>query len=84
MRTSEVLRTARALLKDGRSVHAASFGDWPDAVDAFDRANRLTGFCGRVRGQFMRTRWQSIRALDRAVALAEREEAEGPKGDTAP
>lgn len=65
MKTSEVLRTARAHLKAGYSVESCSFGDWPDAVLVFDQANPWW------RKRLMLTRKSVIRALDRAIRLEE-------------
>lgn len=70
MTTTEVLRTSRAFFRQGRSASACSFGDWPEAVRVFNDANWwLRVWPWRV------SRRATIRALDRAVALAAREEA---------
>jgi aryl-phospho-beta-D-glucosidase BglC (GH1 family) len=68
MTTREVLQTSRGLLRQGRSPLTASFGDWPDAVRVFDQAQRWWRWWP----------WQGRRyalwMLDRAIALAERDE----------
>lgn len=67
--TAEVLHTARCLFAAGRSAETASFGDWPDAVRAFDRANRWNISLWL----FPYSRTVCIKALDRAIAYAEAE-----------
>lgn len=66
MTTIEVLRTARALAKHGHSASACSFGDWPDAVDAWRRANGW-----RAWFPLPVTRGMLVRSIDRAIRLLE-------------
>lgn len=68
MKTSEVLRTARAHFQKGASATQISFGDWPDAVSVFDAANPWW------RKKLMLTRKYVVRALDRSITLAESRE----------
>lgn len=69
MTTVEVLRTARGFARKGCSPASCSVGDWPDAADAFRRANRWTLF----RWLPVQTRGMLIRAFDRAIRVAERD-----------
>jgi hypothetical protein len=70
MKTVEVLRTSRAMIRAGRSASSASFGDWPDAVAAFDCGNPRWRPIWWLPALFV-TRRAVIRALDRAITCAE-------------
>jgi hypothetical protein len=68
MTTVEVLKTARMFARKGASPFVCSVGDWPEAADAFRRANRWTFF----RWSPFQTRGMLVRAFDRAIREAER------------
>ena len=68
MTTVEVLRTARGIARRGYSPIACNISDWPEAADAFRRANRWTLF----RFLPVQTTGMLVRAFDRAIREAER------------
>jgi hypothetical protein len=68
MTTIEVLKTARGFARKGYSPAACSIGDWPEAADAFRRANQWTLF----RWFPVHTKGMLVRAFDRAIREAER------------
>lgn len=70
MTTIEVLKTARGFARYGHGPGACGIGDWPDAADAFRRANRWTLF----RWLPVSTTGMLVRAFDRAIRLAEAEQ----------
>lgn len=72
MTTIEVLKTARGLASQGRSAEACGFGDWPDAVDAWTRANRWRPWLRRLPAVFV-TKRMIVRSITRAIRLLETE-----------
>lgn len=76
MTTIEVLKTARGFAKQGYSARTCSFGDWPDAVAAWDRANRYRPWLW-LPWPFA-TRGTMVRSITRAIRLLERERANEP------
>ena len=68
MTTVEVLKTARGFARQRHGPAACSIGDWPEAADAFRRANRWTLF----RWLPFQTHGMLVRAFDRAIREAER------------
>lgn len=71
MTTIDVLKTARGLAQQGRSPATYSFGDWPEAVNAWTRANRGRVWL-RLPYQFL-TNGTQVRSITRAIRLLERE-----------
>lgn len=70
MTPAEVLKTSRGFIRAGHSPVSASFGDWPDAVAAYDCANpwwRPIVWLPSV----LCTRAMLIRSLDRAIKVAD-------------
>jgi hypothetical protein len=71
MTTLKVLKTARGFARQGHGPAACSIGDWPEAADAFRRANRWTLF----RWLPVQTKGMLVRAFDRAIREAERQKS---------
>jgi len=74
MTTIEVLKTARGFARQGYSAQACSVGDWPEAVDAWKRANRWRLWLW-LSGPFV-TKGTLVRSITRAIRLLEREAAQ--------
>lgn len=69
MTTVEVLKMARGFARQGHSPTSCSVGDWPEAADAFRRANKWTVF----RWSPIGTTRMLVQAFERAILLAEQE-----------
>jgi hypothetical protein len=73
MTTLEVLKTARGFAQMGYSPEACNISDWPDAADAFRRANKWSWF----RWSPVQTKGMMVRAFDRAIRKVSAEAGRG-------